>query len=199
MRKVLFLFSIIAFVEGSCHKNSKVENDVVVKPKDIYYKDFIPDLVITPTVNSTEGYPVKLNADTLTDMTVHATLTEYYVGHTSYIKKVWIECQDSLVFIKPPKGPYWYSCDSALALNTIINDTNETTSSIMLYFSDTGLGIYEGCFDAPGFVGLKFKNGDNWYYGWMRIRSHSFYDTPFSIYDVAINNTPKEPIAMGEH
>ncbi len=206
---------IYFIVVAGCSKAKVVLENLkkVTLQAKIVYTDISPDSVILNTSPST--FNLDLNNDGISDFFFNATKTT---------------CGDGLL---APLVPYIYlsvggsvmtkSADSANLLDlvsvldsaTVIGPDSLwlTNSRYLLYGASEG--GYIRCMVVHGYwlnvsdqyLGLKFINGDNTYYGWARFSStYSVTPAPYLhltsglliLKDYAYNSVPGQPILAGQ-
>ena len=203
MRQIIQFFAagFLIIVFNSCHKNHDNEdspidqNDSLSICADVFYKDFIPDTIINFPYLNTLVFDLKVNSDSIPDIRFNLNHHNWNYGphiYDSYL--IWMDSLNSMQFIATNycDGP----CSWALDSNDIICDTNKIVSHFELFRKTMENSLECGCFSTMGFVGFKFKNANNIFYGWIRLKADY---SGLLINDFAICNCPNKPIKIGYH
>jgi len=166
----------------------------------IIYTDIIPDTtILLPQEDSTNLYSFDINQDSIHDFQISSQYWYQSVTPSCcYCESNYIGSIDTNSKIAwRDTGIINGSICTNIALDSGAKIDNRFwwQSSVALNFDCPPMFL--SCSQPIGkkFYGIKFYFQHNYYFGWIRIRSSL---SSVTIYDMAINMTPDQPIAAGQ-
>lgn len=166
----------------------------------IVYHDVDPDETQSQANAGTQSFIVDMNADNTPDFTLtvfngDTTISTYsgsgtVVGITAASNNFVAQGTN---FPAPQAAAY----NSGDEINNGLNW--QGSSQALRYNVNVGIPMNNGAFsgDADKYIGVKFTDGTNTYYGWIRVSVNNA-GSSYTIKDWAYENTPDAAIAAGD-
>ena len=99
MKKVIFILVVLVFIGYSC-KKERDSGSILPKINNLFYYDFVPDIVATVPRNDTLSYYLDVNNDSIYDMKFFLYNTITVVAHQEEVEySIRVSKIDSLNFL----------------------------------------------------------------------------------------------------
>ena len=195
MKKVIFILVVLVFIGYSC-KKERDSGSILPKINNLFYYDFVPDIVATVPRNDTLSYYLDVNNDSIYDMKFFLYNTTTVVAHQEEVEySIRVSKIDSLNFLLKAlycNGPCQPSTDSGV----YIKKTDMVANELYLELNNYQAFIHCHCFISKKYVGFKLiKNGEE-YLGWVRFQA---YRDSLIIDDYALRLTSNDSLCIGSH
>ena len=116
-QKVIFILVVLVFIGYSC-KKERDSGSILPKINNLFYYDFVPDIVATVPRNDTLSYYLDVNNDSIYDMKFFLFNTTTVVAHQEEVEySIRVSKIDSLNFLLKDlycNGPCQPSIDSGI-------------------------------------------------------------------------------------
>lgn len=167
----------------------------------IVYTNPEPDLQVVLTTTGGTSYPLDLNKDSITDVTLSAAWSNVNSRPRPTIQKS-VRVSNSggshLIMVPSPLNPS-FLVPNAEKTNGIIDASRiswRTMTSGILRQSNSSYGQWTDPTDR--FLAIRFSLNGNWHYGWVRLSVNIGTNVSFTIRDYAYNSLPNQSILAGE-
>ncbi|MBP6532230.1 MAG: hypothetical protein KA285_03045 [Bacteroidia bacterium] len=195
MKKAIFILGALITILSSC-KKERDGGSVLPNVNNLFYYDFVPDIVATVPRNDTLSYYLDVNNDSIYDMKFFLFNTTTVVAHQEEVEySIRVSKIDSLNFLLKDlycNGPCQPSIDSGI----YIKKTDMIENELYLELNNYQAFIHCHCFISKKYVGFKLiKNGEE-YLGWVRFQA---YRDSLIIDDYALRLTSNDSLCIGSH